>query len=92
MEITLQTNKTYLVQKVIPVVEKRGLEPLDEVLLVSGHWQSLKHRIRCSQALASHVRGSKHPQKQHTSSTDSIRDSLTLLFRAALRSATFQLE
>ena len=35
MEITLQTNKTYLVQKVIPVVQERGLEPLDEVLLVS---------------------------------------------------------
>ena len=63
MEITLQTNKTYLVQKVIPVVEKRGLEPLDEVLLVSWHRQTLKHRIRCSQALASHVRGKQTPTK-----------------------------
>ena len=32
---TLLEHKTYLVQEVITLVQERGLEPLDEILLVS---------------------------------------------------------
>ena len=32
---TLLEHKTYLVQEVIPLVQERGLEPLDKILLVA---------------------------------------------------------